>query len=445
MIVASAIQNDTEAESVIADTLKSSKNDSETVLNDEVEATGQNKPESIILSVETKNNGSEIIPINSKMAEQIMKALDVKKMAENEILKKIIEIETVKNIESDIMSTISNKSDTEIISIGDSLAKTVTNVNETTGNNTGKTFPMEMVIAMVIKAATEQLVKQMPELSNSSSSSTPEEALALAGISGVSTNASFNEQDMPGAIFVIINDEPSLNTTISAATISLLTNTSDVSASDVSTPVVSALQNSTRNLIKTETRNTTETAIVLEDVMITTASSPVTTSKVDLDSIVPTEKIIIKSSTQVKGKSSVVEGTSKVSIQTGNDKPTKVVKVVAEPSVTTSTQAAIVDNPAMSLAKELMKVQPLKKKTSDVDIVIGFGKQLSTSQVTEKQAPVKKQVLVEKQVPVKQTLEPVVEKQAPVLVKQTLEPVVEKQAPVPVKQTLEPVVEKQAP
>merc|ERR1719154_906094 len=345
--------------------------------------------------------------------------------------KKIIEIETVKNIESDIMSTISNKSDTEIISIGDSLAKTVTNVNETTGNNTGKTFPMEMVIAMVIKAATEQLVKQMPELSNSTS--TPEEALALAGVSGASTNNSFNEQDMPGAIFVIINDEPSLNTTISAATVSLLTNTSDVSASDVSAPVVSALQNSTRNLIKTETRNTTETAIVLKDVMITTASTPVTTSKVDLDSIVPAEKIIIKSSTQVKGKSSVVEGTSKVSIQTGNDAPTKVVKVVAEPNVTTSTQAAIVDDPAMSLAKELMKVQPINKKTSDVDIVIGFGKQLSTSQVTEKQAPVKKQVLVEKQVPVKQT----VEKQVPV--KQNLEPVVEKQ--VPVKQT----VEKQVP
>merc|ERR1719154_108988 len=161
--------------------------------------------------------------------------------------------------------------------------------------------------------------------------------------------------------------------------------------------------------------------------MITTASSPVTTSKVDLDSIVPAEKIIIKSSTQVKGKSSVVEGTSKVSIQTGNDAPTKVVKVVAEPNVTTSTQAAIVDNPAMSLAKELMKVQPLKKKTSDVDIVIGFGKQLSTSQVTEKQAPVKKQVLVEKQAPVlvKQTLEPVVEKQPPVLVKQTSDPATE--------------------
>merc|ERR1719154_1027629 len=190
--------------------------------------------------------------------------------------KKIIEIETVKNIESDIMSTISNKSDTEIISIGDSLAKTVTNVNETTGNNTGKTFPMEMVIAMVIKAATEQLVKQMPELSNSTS--TPEEALALAGVSGASTNNSFNEQDMPGAIFVIINDEPSLNTTISAATVSLLTNTSDVSASDVSAPVVSALQNSTKNLIKTERIvNTTATAIVLEDVMITTASTPVTT------------------------------------------------------------------------------------------------------------------------------------------------------------------------
>merc|ERR1719154_1075182 len=404
MIVASAIQNDTEAESVIADTLKSSKNDSETVLNDEVEATGQNKPESIILSVETKNNGSEIIPINSKMAEQIMKALDVKKMAENEILKKIIEIETVKNIESDIMSTISNKSDTEIISIGDSLAKTVTNVNETTGNNTGKTFPMEMVIAMVIKAATEQLVKQMPELSNSTVTSAPEEALALAGVSGASTNNSFNEQDMPGAIFVIINDEPSLNTTISAATVSLLTNTSDVSASDVSAPVVSALQNSTKNLIKTER------------IVITTASTPVTTIKDNLDSTVPEEKIIIKSSTQVKGKSSVVEGTSKVSIQTGNDEPTKVVKVVAEPNVTTSTQAAIVDNPAMSLAKELMKVQPLKKKTSDVDIVIGFGKQLSTSQVTEKQAPVKKQVLVENQAPVKQT----VEKQVPV--KQTLEP-----------------------
>merc|ERR1719154_49988 len=350
--------------------------------------------------------------------------------------KKIIEIETVKNIESDIMSTISNKSDTEIISIGDSLAKTVTNVNETTGNNTGKTFPMEMVIAMVIKAATEQLVKQMPELSNSTVTSAPEEALALAGISGASTNNSFNEQDMPGAIFVIINDEPSLNTTISAATVSLLTNTSDVSASDVSAPVVSALQNSTKNLIKTERIvNTTETAIALEDVVITTASSPVTTSKVDLDSIVPTEKIIIKSSTQVKGKSSVVEGTSKVSIQTGNDEPTKVVKVVAEPNVTTSTKAAIVDNPAMSLAKELMKVQPIKKKTSDVDIVIGFGKQLSTSQVTEKQAPVKKQVLVEKQVPVKQT----VEKQVPV--KQTVEPVVEKQAPVLVKQTSEPATE----
>merc|ERR1719154_691425 len=288
--------------------------------------------------------------------------------------KKIIEIETVKNIESDIMSTISNKSDTEIISIGDSLAKTVTNVNETTGNNTGKTFPMEMVIAMVIKAATEQLVKQMPELSNSTGTSTPEEALALAGISGASTNNSFNEQDMPGAIFVIINDEPSLNTTISAATVSLLTNTSDVSASDVSAPVVSALQNSTKNLIKTER------------IVITTASTPVTTIKDNLDSTVPEEKIIIKSSTQVKGKSSVVEGTSKVSIQTGNDEPTKVVKVVAEPSVTTSTQAAIVDNPAMSLAKELMKVQPIKKKTSDVDIVIGFGKQLSTSQVTEKQA-----------------------------------------------------------
>merc|ERR1719154_709083 len=73
----------------------------------------------------------------------------------------------------------------------------------------------------------------------------------------------------------------------------------------------------------------------------------------------------------------------------------------------------------MSLAKELMKVQPIKKKTSDVDIVIGFGKQLSTSQVTEKQAPVKKQVLVEKQVPVKQT----VEKQVPV--KQTLDPATE--------------------
>jgi len=214
-IVESAIKNDTKAEAVINEQLKKAKEvdgPQTTKTNDETTP--------IQINIKGKDNLTETVSLNATMADKIIKALDTKQNAEKEIISKIIEIETVKNIEGEIVSTISNKTDDEIITIGETLAaKTENNTektNVTIGNSEDPTLsiPMSMVIAMVIKAATEQLMKNV---STTEHNIDPNESFALASISSTSSDNSTTgtvKSENNETIFVIINDEQTLNSPI---------------------------------------------------------------------------------------------------------------------------------------------------------------------------------------------------------------------------------------